>query len=373
MLADSNDDYNNDEYGHDGRYSHHSSDFNRNREDSSDGPGRQDMHHQDYAGRGPGGNYNEKFENSRYGGRGGRLGGAGSESRNHDDRKTYMPDSKRGQYGDGDDGLNRRNDDIRWTGGNGMPMPGRGDRGMMSRPPPTHKPGQQLDAEQFPFERRVGFPPSHNSSTSTGTGDHTRVQGRNLSDPLTSMSPPNEFPRYTEEPAIHRPIGMIKEEHQQPAPLIPDWNSQPEKREKAAHVTPGRFPISSDGRDVGMGYSVQYHSQDSQDMTRLPGIGSAKKNEPDQRYLTSHSSDRTAGEIRDRRSNERFAHEQHQGNRLNLEPNSAAGMNPPAPDAGPSSNPGTGPGEPNSGPDYAALLQYLQYYQKQMGNQQIGK
>ena len=56
-----------------------------------------------------------------------------------------------------------------------------------------------------------------------------------------------------------------------------------------------------------------------------------------------------------------------------------AGVNPPAPDAGgkPGANaggqaaPGGGAGaaggaQGNSGPDYAALLQYLQFYQKQM-------
>ena len=47
------------------------------------------------------------------------------------------------------------------------------------------------------------------------------------------------------------------------------------------------------------------------------------------------------------------------------------GMNPPAPDpvAGPSGGEGGGPGNT---PDYAALLQYLQYYQKQMGAEDEG-
>ena len=61
--------------------------------------------------------------------------------------------------------------------------------------------------------------------------------------------------------------------------------------------------------------------------------------------------------------------------RLN-DPSALTGMNPSAPDtsaAGSSSNgsqanPGqdTASGQTNSGPDYASLLQYLQFYQKQM-------
>ena len=62
--------------------------------------------------------------------------------------------------------------------------------------------------------------------------------------------------------------------------------------------------------------------------------------------------------------------------RMNREMNSIPGMNPPAPDPAPAAagGPGVGPGGPagpggpgGAGPDYAALLQYLQFYQKQMG------
>ena len=57
---------------------------------------------------------------------------------------------------------------------------------------------------------------------------------------------------------------------------------------------------------------------------------------------------------------------------MNIDPAAAAAamsMNPPAAEATGSS--GSGPGDANSGPDYAALLQYLQYYQKQMGNDEM--
>jgi hypothetical protein len=50
------------------------------------------------------------------------------------------------------------------------------------------------------------------------------------------------------------------------------------------------------------------------------------------------------------------------------------GMNPPAPDpvAGTSGAEGGGAAAPGGTPDYAALLQYLQYYQKQMGTEEEG-
>ena len=60
--------------------------------------------------------------------------------------------------------------------------------------------------------------------------------------------------------------------------------------------------------------------------------------------------------------------------RINTDSGTIPGMNPPAPEPssqpGSSSKPGEGgapPGPGGSGPDYAALLQYLQYYQKQLG------
>ena len=61
--------------------------------------------------------------------------------------------------------------------------------------------------------------------------------------------------------------------------------------------------------------------------------------------------------------------------RINTDSGAISGMNPPAPEpssqTGSSSKPGGGGGEGGggggSGPDYAALLQYLQYYQKQLG------
>ena len=61
--------------------------------------------------------------------------------------------------------------------------------------------------------------------------------------------------------------------------------------------------------------------------------------------------------------------------RLNMEVATIPGMNPPAPDpvAAAAAAGGAGPsggGEAAAGtPDYAALLQYLQYYQKQMGGE----
>lgn len=51
------------------------------------------------------------------------------------------------------------------------------------------------------------------------------------------------------------------------------------------------------------------------------------------------------------------------------------GMNPPAPEpvaAGTAGADGSGPAAPGGTPDYAALLQYLQYYQKQMGTEEEG-
>ena len=60
--------------------------------------------------------------------------------------------------------------------------------------------------------------------------------------------------------------------------------------------------------------------------------------------------------------------------RINADSGAIPGMNPPAPEpssqtGGSSSKPGEGgaAGPSGSGPDYAALLQYLQYYQKQLG------
>ena len=61
--------------------------------------------------------------------------------------------------------------------------------------------------------------------------------------------------------------------------------------------------------------------------------------------------------------------------RINADSGAIPGMNPPAPEpssqSGGSSKPGSGEGgsagPSGSGPDYAALLQYLQYYQKQLG------
>ena len=60
--------------------------------------------------------------------------------------------------------------------------------------------------------------------------------------------------------------------------------------------------------------------------------------------------------------------------RINTDSGAISGMNPPAPEpssqTGSSSKPGgggEGGGGGGSGPDYAALLQYLQYYQKQLG------
>ena len=62
--------------------------------------------------------------------------------------------------------------------------------------------------------------------------------------------------------------------------------------------------------------------------------------------------------------------------RINADSGTIPGMNPPAPEPsnsqpGSSSKPGEGGGASGppsgSGPDYAALLQYLQYYQKQLG------
>ena len=62
--------------------------------------------------------------------------------------------------------------------------------------------------------------------------------------------------------------------------------------------------------------------------------------------------------------------------RINADSGTIPGMNPPAPEPsnsqpGSSSKPGDGGGgagpPSGSGPDYAALLQYLQYYQKQLG------
>ena len=56
-----------------------------------------------------------------------------------------------------------------------------------------------------------------------------------------------------------------------------------------------------------------------------------------------------------------------------MEISSIPGMNPPAPDPAPSAAPGGPLNQGNSGPDYAALLQYLQYYQKQMGTEETRK
>ena len=63
----------------------------------------------------------------------------------------------------------------------------------------------------------------------------------------------------------------------------------------------------------------------------------------------------------------------HRFNRMNVEQFDLPCMNPPAPEpaapAGPPVCP-TGPGTEPGGPDYAKLLQYLHFYQKQMGSQE---
>jgi hypothetical protein len=61
--------------------------------------------------------------------------------------------------------------------------------------------------------------------------------------------------------------------------------------------------------------------------------------------------------------------------RLNMDVAAIPGMNPPAPEpvaAGTAGADGSGPAAPGGTPDYAALLQYLQYYQKQMGTEEEG-
>ena len=63
--------------------------------------------------------------------------------------------------------------------------------------------------------------------------------------------------------------------------------------------------------------------------------------------------------------------------RINTDSSTIPGMNPPAPEPSSSGKSrgaeegSEGPSE--SGPDYAALLQYLQYYQKQLGPDEGGK
>ena len=64
--------------------------------------------------------------------------------------------------------------------------------------------------------------------------------------------------------------------------------------------------------------------------------------------------------------------------RLNEDSSTIPGMNPPAPESGSSGagaskqQPGPGAGGAG-GPDYAALLQYLQYYQKALGPEEESK
>eukprot|EP00090_Calanus_glacialis_P024332 TRINITY_DN3778_c0_g1_i1.p1 TRINITY_DN3778_c0_g1~~TRINITY_DN3778_c0_g1_i1.p1 ORF type:complete len:665 (-),score=183.53 TRINITY_DN3778_c0_g1_i1:115-1938(-) len=69
----------------------------------------------------------------------------------------------------------------------------------------------------------------------------------------------------------------------------------------------------------------------------------------------------------------RSGNNQAQFNRMNVEQFDLPCMNPPAPEpaapAGPPVCP-TGPGTEPGGPDYAKLLQYLHFYQKQMGSQE---
>ena len=64
--------------------------------------------------------------------------------------------------------------------------------------------------------------------------------------------------------------------------------------------------------------------------------------------------------------------------RLNEDNSTIPGMNPPAPEsgssaAGGSKQPGAGGAGGAGGPDYAALLQYLQYYQKALGPEEATK
>jgi len=307
--------------------------------------------------RGSGGSYGESFANNhmdvnRQRGRDVRMSAAdgqmGDGLQAEDRRGPHPPNNRMDAY---------RNENRQWI--NSEPISERSEMGMTSRRPHP--------ATQIPAEQSRGFAAQQLPMSNI---DQRLAHSRDIPGSVASIRPSNEVPRYSEELLDRgRPRVVLEEKQQPPAPIIPNWNSQPEPRKSGIDGAGGRFPISSDGKDVGMGYSVQFHSQD---LARLPDIGMIKKSAPDQQYPAPRTTDRP-NEIRGPRTHDQFTREQHQGNRLNLEPNPAAGMNPPAPDAGPSSGVGPGQGEPNSGPDYAALLQYLQYYQKQMGNQEANK
>jgi len=158
------------------------------------------------------------------------------------------------------------------------------------------------------------------------------------------------------------------------AAALPGWNKPGAEPQNNTALRKEGYPISSDGRALNMGYSVQYHGEDSysarddyyQESVRVhQGKGGAAASHETSSFTSTSRTNFPAQDL-NRPNNER----------LN-DSSAITGVNPPPPDAGgkPGANAGgqavpggasTGGAQGNSGPDYAALLQYLQFYQKQM-------
>lgn len=162
---------------------------------------------------------------------------------------------------------------------------------------------------------------------------------------------------------FHSTPGSSRGFNQEPPvpPKLTNWEIQPPAQERRRDIGDiNRFPITSDGQgsNVGMGYSVEYHSTESGYGKQVPD-----GRQPADRLQQQPSNFQPGAGIEARP----FQPDEDRSSRLNMEMNSIPGMNPPAPDPTPASGSGGG------GPDYAALLQYLQYYQKQMGTEESRK
>ena len=116
----------------------------------------------------------------------------------------------------------------------------------VGKPSSTFPPETSLDFPKF-----TEPPPSFPSSTGFNQGSRFRSKDE------TTLGGPNSMPGYPGGNA-KKPPGF----QEQKPPIIPSWNEQGPKLDTVrGGGEPGRFPITSDGAGVGMGYSVQYHGE----------------------------------------------------------------------------------------------------------------
>ena len=116
----------------------------------------------------------------------------------------------------------------------------------VGKPSSTFPPETSLDFQKFSEP-----PPSFPSSAGFNQGSRFRSNDEN------TAGGPDSMPGYPGGNAI-KPSGF----QEQKPPIIPSWNEQGPKLDTVrGRGEPGRFPITSDGAGVGMGYSVQYHGE----------------------------------------------------------------------------------------------------------------